>query len=462
MGTTSSATSAASTAASSYFTGSSAFSSSLQNAIAQAVEFASVPLTGLTNQQTTLTNQSDEVTTLNTKFSTLQADVAAIDSALSSSFNTTISDPSVVSATVGQGATNGNYSIQVNSAGSYSTMMTSTWNDASGSAQTYKLYIGNQEYDVTPTDNSASSVVAAINSQYGSEVQASVVNVGTNESPDDRIWIQTNSLTTDTVDLQDGSGNDLAAQQTPGAAAQYEIDGSGNVVSGDSPNVDIAPGVTLTLLAPSDGAVNVTVTQSTSALSSALSQFATDYNAAVTEVDNNRGQAGGALQGQPIVNQLQEALESIATYNVSGSGIGLTDLGLTLGENGQFTFDAMQLAATALTNPSGLDSFLGSAPDTSTGATGSGFLQLATNTMNGIEDSSTGLLPTTETQMQTQLTNLASQITDDQNQVDNLQTQLTTQMSTADASISTMEQQYSYLSQMFQAEEVNEQETAGV
>jgi flagellar hook-associated protein 2 len=449
MGTTSSATSAAS----SYFTGSSAFSSSLQNAINQAVAIASAPITQLTGQQTTLTNQSDEVTTLNSKFSAVQSDVGAIGQALSSSFNADVSNSSVVSATAGQGASPGSYTIQVNTPGSNSTMMTSTWNDASGSAETYQLSVGTKEYSVTPADNSAASVVAAINSQYGTLVQATVVNVGSNSSPDDRIALQSTSLSSDQLDLKDGSGNDLAAQQTAGAAAQYEVDQSGNVVSSSSSTINIAPGVTVNLLAKSSSPVTVTVTQDTSALSSALSTFVTDYNSAVDEVDTNRGQSGGALQGQDIVNQLQRALAAIGTYSASG-GLGLQDLGLQLGQDGHFTFDSDQFASTASTNLSGVDTFLGS-------ATGGGFLQTATNQLTTIEDSTTGLIPTTQTDMQNQLTALQTQIADKQTQVSDLQTQLTAQMSTADASISTMEQQYSYLNEMFQAMQIDAQEITG-
>lgn len=454
MGTTSSTAGAgSSSSASSYFTGSSAFSSSLQNAINQAVAIASLPITQLTNQQTSITNQNDEVTTLNSKFSTLQSDVQAINEALTSSFNADISDPSSVSATVGQGATIGTYTIQVDDPGSCSTMMTSTWNGASGAAQTYQLYIGTQEYDLTPTDNSATSVAAAINSQYGNLVHATVVNVGSSDSPDQRIALQSTSLASDQLDLKDANGDDLAAQQIAGEAAQYEVDNSGNVVSSDSPYVNIASGITVRLLAASGGPVTIDVTQDTSALGSALSTFATDYNAAVDEVDNNRGQSGGALQGQEIVNQLQQALANIATYG-GGSGISFQDLGLTLGQDGHFTFDSNQFASIASTNLNGLDSFLGS-------PTGSGFLQAATGVLKTIEDPTTGLIPTTQSNLQTELTDLQSQISDKETQVNNLQTQLTTEMSSADASISTMEQQYSYLNEMFQAMQIDAQEISG-
>ena len=56
-----------------------------------------------------------------------------------------------------------------------------------------------------------------------------------------------------------------------------------------------------------------------------------------------------------------------------------------------------------------------------------------------------------------QITNIGNQITTKQNQVDRLQTTLTSQMAAADALISSMEQQYSYLSSMFQAQQVANQ-----
>jgi hypothetical protein len=52
-----------------------------------------------------------------------------------------------------------------------------------------------------------------------------------------------------------------------------------------------------------------------------------------------------------------------------------------------------------------------------------------------------------------QITNIGNQITNKQNQVYQLQTTLTNQMAAADALIASMEQQYSYLSNMFQAQQ---------
>src|SRR5208283_4637732 len=91
----------ASTSNGTMFTGTSQYSQDFQNVITRAVAIASLPITLLTNQQTTLTNQSTALTKLDTDFTALQTAVQGIQSALDgSSYQTTISDPTVVSASV--------------------------------------------------------------------------------------------------------------------------------------------------------------------------------------------------------------------------------------------------------------------------------------------------------------------------------------------------------------------------
>src|SRR6202161_2854744 len=174
---------------SSLFTGTSAFSTSLQSAITREVAIASLPITELTSDQTSLTSQNTELGTMNTLFTNLQTAVQGIDAAVSgSSFTPTVSDPSVLTASTSDGAAEGNYSVLVSNAGAYSTSLSaSTWVDTTGAAQTYSLLVGGQTYSITPTDNSAASVASAINSQEGDNVQATVVNVGSSSTPDYRI-----------------------------------------------------------------------------------------------------------------------------------------------------------------------------------------------------------------------------------------------------------------------------------
>jgi flagellar hook-associated protein 2 len=233
--------------------------------------------------------------------------------------------------------------------------------------------------------------------------------------------------------------------------AQYEVNDSGVTVSSDSRSATIAPGLTVDLLAQTQSAVNITVTRSSTALANALSGFATAYNAAVDEVDAQRGQNAGPLQGQSIVFDLSEALDSIATYTGDGSFGGLASLGLTLGSDGHLTFDESTMLGADLSNSSAVNSFLGS-------ISGGGYLQAINNTLNGLEDPTPGAIKTTEASFEAQSTDMQNQITAQQQQVTQLQTNLTNQMSAADSLIASLQSQYNYLSQVFQAQETAEQE----
>jgi flagellar hook-associated protein 2 len=447
------ATSTTSISSAPTFSGTSTYSSDFQSAITRDVQIASLPITQLQSDQTALTSQSTELGTLDAQFTSLQTAVQAIDTAVSgSSFNATISDANSLSANVSDGATEGNYSVQIDSIGAFATSLTSTtWADTSGSPQTYQLVIGNNTYSITPTDNSAASVVSAINSQEGNLVQATMVNVGSSSSPDYRIALQNQSLGDDPVDLQ-LNGTSLQTQQTQGALAQYEVNGSGLTVTSSSRTATISPGLTVDLLAQTSSPVNVTVTRSSTALANALSGFATAYNSAVDEVDAQRGQNAGPLQGQNIVFTLSQALGTIGTYTGDGSFGGLASLGLTLGSDGHFTFNEATLLGADLTNSSSVNTFLGSIEGDG------GFLGSVNDTLTSLEDPNTGAIKTTESAYETESTQIQSQITSGQAQVALLQTNLTNQMSTADALIASMQSQYSYLTSVFQAEQTASQE----
>src|SRR5262249_25338683 len=150
------------------FTGSSQFSQDFQSLIQRAVKIASLPITQLNSELTGLQDQSTALDALDTKFSALGNAISGIQNAVSgASFNSTVSDSSVVGVTLGAGVSEGNYSIEVLDAGAYSSSLTSsTWGDtpnAPGQTHTYELWIDGVETDVTPPDNSAQSVAAAIN-----------------------------------------------------------------------------------------------------------------------------------------------------------------------------------------------------------------------------------------------------------------------------------------------------------
>ena len=459
MGTTTSS-------ASSIFTGSSQFSSDLQQVVTRAVNIASLPITQLNNDLTNLQNQSTALTGLDSKFTALQTSLQGIEDAVSgNSFQASLTNPdgstaSAVSASLSDGATEGNYSIEVLDAGAYSTSLTTnTWVDAAnpkGQTHTYQLWVGStsnpaNEIDINPADNSAQSVAAAINAAAGDKVRAIAVNVGSEGQDDWRISLQSTSLGNIPVDIQDGGVS--LQKQTAGRVAQYVVNNSGVTATSSSRSIQISSGLTVDLLASAPGKpINITVTRPTSGLSTAVGAFATAYNAVVDALDAQRGQTkGAALGGDSIVYTLTQALSSLGTYSSSNSQLGLMDLGLELGKDGHLTFTAMTLMGTDFGNSAQVTSFFGNTTD-------GGFLKFANDTLTSLEDSTTGILKGAETNVQSQITDTQNQITTKTAQVAQLQQTLSNQMATADAAIASMEQQYSYISSMFQAQQVADEQ----
>jgi len=338
-----------------------------------------------------------------------------------------------------------------------------TWNsapDASNTQSQYTLVVNGQTYNFIAADNSAASVAAAINSLAAANklsVNATVVDFSGNGT-DLRVALQDEtggSLTT--LGIQKATANSLQTAQTTGVPATYRLDGAAQA-SSNTASINVGNGVTLNLLAATTGTASVTVTQSSSALGTALSAFADAYNACVDEIDNQRGQSAGPLQGQAILSVLTNSLSSMSLYGAScGSISTLHDLGLDLGPDGHLTYNANTFLSNSFSDTQDIDAFLGSAPDMYTSLGGSGFLLAATNALNSLEDPTNGLLKSAETDVSNQVTSIGNQITTKQAQVDTLQQQLTNQMAQADAAIASMEQQYSYISNLLDAEQTADQ-----
>ena len=111
------------------FTGSSNFSADFQNVISRATAIASLPISLLNSDKTNLTSQADALTGIDGKFKTLQNAVQGIADSLTGSsftadFSDPVSDPSKVKVSLSTGAAEGNYTIDVVSAGAYATSMT--------------------------------------------------------------------------------------------------------------------------------------------------------------------------------------------------------------------------------------------------------------------------------------------------------------------------------------------------
>ena len=135
-------------------------------------------------------------------------------------------------------------------------------------------------------------------------------------------------------------------------------------------------------------------------------------------------------------------LNQLATYSNGSPANALANFGITLDNTGQLSVDT-----TAFTTAANADfpALLSSLGGTSTG----GFLQTATNLLNGIEDPASGALKTEETSIANQVTTEQTTIGNEQDRVNRLQTNLTAQISQADSTIAELESQVSFVTGLF-------------
>ncbi len=455
MGTTSSA----------IFTGSSQFSNDFQQVVSRAVQIATLPVTQMQSQVTGLQSQSSELNTIGTDLNNLQSVITSLNSALGlGSFTATSSSNTVATVKLSGTPSAGSITVEVDAMGAFSasmskdtlTKVTDSAKSSISTATSYELTVGQTSYDFTPKSNTLSALADAINLNGGGNVQAMVINLGTSAQPDYRLSLQGTKLGDLPIQLSalgtDGNGHPtqtalLDAVQPPGSATTYRVNGRptapASPLSTNSNSLTLSPGVSVTLTGT--GTATITVGRSTDAVSSALNQFVTAYNQLKTELDTNHGQGTGALKGQSVLATVSNTIKQIIAYDSGVDGVSsLTTLGLAFDKTGALSFDASQFSSATSGQFAQLSNFLGS---TTTG----GFLKVANDALNTLTDADSGVVQSSITSLQNEITKDNQAISDKQDQITTLQNNLNAQMAAADAAIAGMEQQYTYFYNMFTA-----------
>ncbi|MBV9502006.1 MAG: flagellar filament capping protein FliD [Acidobacteriaceae bacterium] len=443
------------------FTGSSAFSSDLQQVIARAVGIASLPLTQLQTEQSTLTGQQNELQTVSSQFRSLQTALDGINNALGlGSYGAVVSNESVLSASVSTGVSAGSYTVAVSNIGSQTNTLSNdglvtVTNPSSQNidiSSTYTLRVNGQSFQLTDSSDSLNGLAQGINTS-GASVQATIVNVGSSSAPDYRLSIQSLNYAPDTIQLSDGSKSLLQTLGT-GSYVTYQVDGQPSTpINSSSRTLTISPGLSVNVAAA--GTSTVTVSQTGASVSSALNTFASAYNTIIDELAKSRGQNGGALTGQSIVYSLSSALTSLANYTSTSGGVqSPSDLGLSFDQTGHLQFDSTAFSQISSTSLNAVLNFLGS-------KSGGGFLQAAGNILTSITDPTNGLLPQETQSLSSEASDLTQKINSDQDQVNQLQQTLTQQMASADATISNLEQQVTEITNLFSAMQTESRAISG-
>ena len=439
-----------------YFNGESTFSAQLNNVVSRSVAQASQPITLLQNQLGSLTGEQSEVQTLGSSFTAIQSALQSINSATAaSSYSASVDATAVASASTSSGALAGTYSLNITSlgaqtntisgGGSGATTVTDPTSQNISSASSFTLTVNGKQQKLLPTGNSLNALVQAINAS-SANVQATVVNVGGSASPDYRLSVQSTQYSPDSIQLNDGT-NDLLTSLNTGSYVTYQVNGQPNTpINSTSRNLSISTGLSAQAL--TTGTANITVSQNSSNVTSAISSFVNAFNSASAELTKNRGQNGGALTGNSLILGLQNSLNSISAYSAGGGSTvnSLADIGLTFDSSGSLTFDSSTFDAAYSSSPTALNTFLGS-------ETGGGFIGTAYSALTSLTDSTNGTITTAGNNIGSSITSLTSQISTKQAQVTQLQTNLTNQLAQADSAISSLQGQLSEITDLFTAQE---------
>lgn len=133
--------------------------------------------------------------------------------------------------------------------------------------------------------------------------------------------------------------------------AQLKIDGF-DVTSNSNTVTDAISGVTINLLKANPGVTNtLTITPNPKAATTAVQEFVTAYNAALTTIANltkfdSSGQSSGALLGDSTAKNLMTQLRRIVGGEASGTGSVFTllsQIGISSSKDGMLTLDANAL-----------------------------------------------------------------------------------------------------------------------
>ncbi len=311
-------------------------------------------LSALQSQDTVLSSIGSDLSSLSSALQSLTDFAGVLSEKQGSS-----SDTSVLQLTsASTSAIAGSHTITVQGLATTSSYVSST---VSGSSDTLtgSLTVNGQTINIDSTNNTLSSLASAINSgSYG--VIANVIT----DSSGSRLSLVSKtsgasgqiSISSSLVDSSNGSSAVTFTQTQAGTDAQLTVDG----VSISSPSNTVTnaiQGVTFQLLAPSSNGeqVQVIITNSNSAVESAINSFVSAYNKVVQDLNTQEGKDASGnpepLYGSPTLTSLQEALQSALNFTqTSGAITSLSQLGVTAGSDGTLSINSDTLDSVLNTN----------------------------------------------------------------------------------------------------------------
>jgi flagellar hook-associated protein 2 len=400
-------------------------------------------LTALEAQDTVFTTLGTDLSTLTTSLQSLTDFTGVFSEKQGSS-----SDTNVLSLTsANTSATAGSHTVVVNSLAQTSSEVSgviSASDTLSGS-----VTIQGTVFTIDSSNDTLATLSAAINSA-GIGVTASVIT----DTTGSRLSLVSGTsglagqLTVDSSSLSGASSGAIAfTVGQAGKDASLTVDGI-SVTSSSNTVSNAISGVTFQLLSSSTSAVQVEITNGNTDIATAVSSFVTAYNAVVTEMNTQEGKdsSGNAepLYGNPTLAMIQSQLTgSLFAGAASGTISNITQLGISLNNDGTLTLDTSTLNTVLNSNFSDVVGFLQN--------TGS-FGQTMATTLNNLGTAAPyGAVYLAQQQNSTQEKALNADITNEDATLATQKTQLTTELNTANQILQSIPSQLTEVNMMYSA-----------
>ncbi|MCW5962594.1 MAG: flagellar filament capping protein FliD [Bryobacterales bacterium] len=434
------------------FTGASSYSQDFVQVIERSMAIARLPLLQLQQQRLRTNEQQSAVTELQGRFQSLKLSFDEIVTRVKATqLTASFSANGIATATVGEGAQKGAFTLEVSSLGSFTSFLSGSAvldpaTEGLGAELTKVLVVDGVETTLTLETNTLRGLSDAINAS-GSALEASIINVSSNSTPSYKLVLQGNKLGAQAIELRDGDGSgpnllEGSALQA-GQNVSYKVNGVD--IHGESRSVTIAPGVNVQFAAVSTSAVTLTISRTGSPVLDAIQSMVAAYNLASGKLNDHRGAAGGALQGSSTIQTLSQVLRRVASYTAAdGDFRSATDIGLRFDDKGILSFNSTALNGLSEEKLESLLSFLGTAP-------GEGFLGTALAAMQEATSTEAGILSTERNAITARLRTSDNQIRDTQERLDRMDKDLRDRFAIVDSTIAALQQQALFINNMFEA-----------
>ncbi len=410
------------------------------SAVNAAVTAAEAPETIWESQISTLQSQTTALTQIQTDATNLDNDMQALNSLSGplSASTVTSSNTGVVTATAASGSASGSYGVIVNNLASTASFSSTAVASATTALPAESITITNGSGTASTITtgsgvNTLTDLETAVNAA-GLGVTASIIN----DASGARLAITSNTSGSSGNFTVSSTGTGFSfAQAVTGNNASLTVNGIG-ISSATNTVTGAVPGLTLNLLSSSPGTtVNLSVAPDVSAASTAINQFVTDYNTAVTDVNSQFSYTSGSGQGvlaqDPTVRNLQSELLQASSYTAapaSGSSSttvpNLTSMGISVNADGTLSVDNTTLNNVLNNNFSDVQNFF-------QGASLNGFANTLDQQLTSFISPADGAFTVDLQSISTQSSGLQTDITNFQaNVITPLQTQLTSDLSQAE------------------------------